>query len=149
MASIHGESGNNDGEARALAAGLYHNPDSPGLHVLNGRRLKAVGDISGAIKEVEKAIELRPEEADPYADLASLYFSQNQTDKGISLLEKALELESLHPLALSTMAFYNITQGNEERARYYMNKLELQPRLPVKDRQNLEAQFKKRFGSAP
>lgn len=82
--------GDSNGQARALAQGLYHNPDSPGLHLANGKRLKAMGDTNAAIREMEKAVDLRPEEADPIADLAALYISAGRTETGIQAMEQVL-----------------------------------------------------------
>ena len=141
--------GNVEAENRVLASGLFHNPDSPGLHLANGARLKRAGDYQAAIREVEKAIELRPEEANPYAELASLYIAQNQYARGIELLKKTLSIESLHPVALSTLAVFYIAGGQEEEARQVITKTRLQPRISREDQQDLLVRFRQAFGSDP
>lgn len=149
LAKLLESEGDTEGQIRTLAEGLFHNPDSPGLHLANGDRLKKIRDYSGAIKEIELAISLRPEEADPYVELASLYMLRSQIDKGVALLQRALELESLHPLALSTLIFYSISEGFEDDARSYFQKARQQPRLSEKEILNLETEFEKKFGSEP
>ncbi len=149
LAGIYQTLGDANGQARALAQGLFHNPDSPGLHLANGKRLKAIGDTFAAIREMEKAVDLRPEEADPIADLAALYISAGQTEKGIQTMEQVLAIESLHPVALSTMAFYNTSVNNEMVARSYIEKIRMQPRISPSQLENLENKFRTQFGSAP
>jgi len=149
LAKLLESTGDPEGQTRTLAEGLFHNPDSPGLHLANGDRLKKLRDYGGAIKEIELAISLRPEEADPYVELASLYMLQSEVERGVALLQRALELESLHPLALSTLTFYSISEGLEGDARSYFQKARQQPRLSEKEILNLEIEFEKKFGSKP
>lgn len=149
LAGIYESLGNANDQAKALAEGLFYNPDSPGLHLVNGRRLKVMGDTDAAIREMEKAVDLRPEEADPIADLAALYISVGQTEKGIDTMKRVLAIESLHPVALSTMAFYNISVANEAEARVYIDKIRMQPRIAPVQLENLIAKYRTQFGSAP
>ncbi len=149
LAQLKSKEGDIVAATQTIATGLYHNPDSPSLRLVNSERLNAIGDLSGSIKEAETAIELRPEEADSYASLAALYFSSEQTAIGVELMKKALERESLHPFALSTMAFYSISTGQEKDARQYIRKARLQPRLPVGDLKHLETSFRQKFGKMP
>ena len=108
-----------------------------------------MGDTDAAIREMEKAVYLRPEEADPIADLAALYISVGQTEKGIDTMKRVLAIESLHPVALSTMAFYNISVANEAEARVYIDKIRMQPRIAPVQLENLIAKYRTQFGSAP
>ena len=149
LAGIYTEVKNIEGENVTLATGLFHNPDSPGLHLSNGLRLKRAGQYPAAIREVEKAIELRPEEANPYVELATLYIIESRYSEGIRLLNQALAIESLHPLALSTIAIFHISEGNEAEARRALQKVELQPRISREDRVELVSKFTQKFGRAP
>lgn len=149
LAGIHTEAGNVEAENRVLATGLFHNPNSPGLHLSNGARLKRTGQYQAAIREVEKAIELRPEEANPYVELATLHIIESRYAVGIQLLNEALAIESLHPLALSTMAIFYISEGKEVEARQTIRKVEMQPRISAEDRVELVSKFTQRFGKAP
>lgn len=149
LADIYSTMGDSESEGVALATGLYHNPDSPGLHLANGARLKRAGNYQAAIREVEKAIQLRPEEASPYTELASLYIIESDYAKGIELLKKTLSIESLHPLALSTLVVFHISEGNEKEARESIAKAMLQPRISREDREDLISKFRQTFGANP
>lgn len=45
-------------------------------------------------------------------------------------MEQVLAIESLHPVAISTMAFYNISVGKEMAAQTYIQKIRMQTILP-------------------
>lgn len=149
LAQVYEKAGDNTSRSRAIAEGLFHNPDSPGLHIANAKQLKESGDIPGAMRELQTAIELRPEEADPYVQLAALHIAQGHNARGLDLMREALVLESLHPVALSTLAFHAISEGNEEAARAHLSRARLQPRIAPDQLGNLESRFRQRFGSDP
>ncbi|MDB2499456.1 MAG: hypothetical protein P8L44_19515 [Opitutales bacterium] len=115
----------------------------------NGARLKRAGNYQAAIRAVEKSIQLRPEEASSYTELASLYIIEGNYAKGIELLKKTLSIESLHPLALSTIVVFHISEGNEKEARESIAKAMLQPRISREDREGLVSKFSQKFGSNP
>ena len=73
--------GQTEGAERALAAGLAHCPKSPALHLERGRRLAAAGRRDEAITHFERTVELRPEEAEPYVELAKLYFQREELQR--------------------------------------------------------------------
>ena len=89
---------------RVLATGLARCPDSPGLHLMNARRLKQAGDVDGAIREYQVSIALRPNEADASIELASLLFDLNRIEEGVARLQEALAAEPENPIALSTVS---------------------------------------------
>ncbi|MCB1122465.1 MAG: tetratricopeptide repeat protein [Verrucomicrobiae bacterium] len=149
LAQLYERAGDQDSQARAIAEGLFHNPDSPGLHISNAKRLKESGDIQASMGELETAIKLRPEEADPYVQLAALHIAQGENEQGLDLMRKALTLESLHPVALSTLIFHAISVGNEQEAKDYLTQARLQPRIAPDQLRNLEARFRQRFGANP
>ena len=65
------------------------------------------------------------------------------------MLKQALELESLHPLALATRAFFCILEGFKSDAREYIAEAHMQPLLFENELLNLEEKFKTKFGKEP
>lgn len=149
LSSLLTRFGDAKGANRVLAEGLAHCPASPGLHLMNARRLKSAGDNSGAIEEFETSIRLRPNEADAYIELATLFFDSNRVPDGVAQLEKALVAEPDHPTVLSTMAYNAIISGNEPEARKWMERAAGQPRVGSDRLRALRAAYRDRFGRDP
>jgi Flp pilus assembly protein TadD len=149
LAKLYEIEGNQPELDRALVAGLFHNPNSPVLHLASAERLKKLGELNGAINELETTIRIRPEDAEPYVQLAICCIAQSENEKGVVLLKQALELESLHPLALATRAFFCILEGFESDAREYIAEAHMQPLLFENELLNLEEKFKTKFGKEP
>ena len=138
--------GDQSGVEHTLETALLHCPGSPGLHLERARALAAANRLNEAIREFQETIRLRPEEADPYVALASIYFSQDRVEEGIKELRNALKVEPDNPLALSTMAFAAIGTGNETEARKLLERIKLQPRTPAGALQALTTAFYNQFG---
>ena len=146
---VHLELGDDAAAARVLAAGLAHCPQSPGLHLNQARRLVAADDWDRAAAEYEEVIRLRPNEAGPFVELASLYFKHDRMGEGVALLHRALAGEPDFPPALAVLAFYSITTGDEAVAREWMLRARRQVRLPRAQLQTLIAQYRQQFGHEP
>lgn len=134
---------------RRVAQGLEHRPNSAGLHHLKANRLQEAGEIAQAEEEYREVIRLRPEEADPYVDLARLYFSSNRITDGRRELERAIAAEPQHPVALTTLAFHAIATGDENEATRWMQEVRNQPRIETAQRRALTQAFRQRFGKLP
>ncbi len=135
--------------ARVLAQGLAHCPDSPGLRLADARQLVAAGRYAAAIPEFEASIRLRPDEADAYVLLASDYFRLKEISRGVAELHRALEAEPENPTALSTLALYSISVGDEAAARKLMHQVRRQIRVGSTMLNRLNQAFERRFGIAP
>ena len=61
-------------------------------HKALGNLYSRQGKIDKAISELEKAIELRPHEAEPYLDLGEIYSKKGEREKAVFYLEKYLYL---------------------------------------------------------
>jgi tetratricopeptide (TPR) repeat protein len=134
---------------RVLAGGLARCPRSPGLRLEYGRQLSAAGQFAEAIPELEESIQLRPEEADAYVELAKVYFQLNRVDEGVAELHRALQVEPEHPTALTTLALYSISTGDETAARAWLRRVQLQVRTQPETVDALLRAFTQRFGKAP
>jgi len=64
------------------------NPADPDGHYNLGVCLVNLGNGEEALAQFQKAVELKPDYAEAYFQLGSLYISQNKTQEAISSLEK-------------------------------------------------------------
>ena len=80
---------NHASELYAQAIGL--NPDHPYAHFGLGLALEKAGDIPNAIEAYAKNLEITPDYPTPAYNIAALYAAQNDPEKALSWLEKALK----------------------------------------------------------
>ena len=144
-----GAIGDMDAAARAITAGLAHCPDSPSLHLEQARRMKAVDRREEAIAEYREAYRLRPSEATPLIEVASLYFAANRANEGVAALQEALAKEPEHPLALTTLMIYSISIGDQSGALAWWERVRRQSRTPPQMVETVRRAFAQRFGRNP
>ena len=84
-----------------------------------------------------------------YTSLAGLHVLENRYDEAVILLKQLLEFEPLHPLALTTLAPYYISEGQELEAREIMRKIGIQAKVSKSDSDKLLKQFQKKFKKTP
>jgi tetratricopeptide (TPR) repeat protein len=70
--------------------GFDKHPDDVGLLTVRAAGRIQIKDVSGALADAERAVQLAPTNEDAVAVLAGIYKSQNQTDKARELLEGAI-----------------------------------------------------------
>jgi len=146
---LHSTAGDAPAAERALASGLVHCPNSPGLRLEHGRRLAAAGRLGDAVDEYRASFQLRPEEAGPLIEIAKVLLRQERIDEGIAELRRALEVEPEYPTALTTLALFAISTGDEAAAEQWLRRVDLQVRISREDLARLRIQFNQRFGHAP
>jgi len=107
----------------ALRKAFEIDPDLPEAHALRGLFAWFDDDFAQAEAENRKAIELNPNLAESYENLALLESSMGALDESIRLMEKARELNPLSPLVpfLGQLYFY---RGREEEALALWAKIE-------------------------
>lgn len=118
MIGMHGFVPRKESDARAeeaLGKAFSINPDLPEAHAEKGLFAWFNDDFATAETEDRKAIELNPNLADAYENLALLKSSMGALKESIGLLEKARELDPLSPSIpfLGQLYFYS---GREEEA---------------------------------
>lgn len=139
-----------DGEAdRALRAGLAACPQSGALHYSLGHRLALAGRYDQAIPELQLAKKLRPSEANPYVDLAQVYFRLQRIEDGLAEMRGALVVQPGHPLALQVLTRDAIVRGDETAAHQGLQELRRQPRVTETDFNLILGEYQKRFGHGP
>lgn len=142
---LYRDSGQAEAAARAVDAGFRHNPQSPGMLLELGKQLRDQGQPAAAIDFFEQSIALRPNEAIGYIELALTWFREGRMDAGARQMEAALKAEPMHPMALSTLAFYAIENRDREMADHYLRQCRQQPRIASERLQQLEDRFRQQF----
>lgn len=95
---------------------LRQHPDNPGAHNNVGLALKAAGDLQGAVRHFETAIELNPGYARGYNSLGNALQASARTGGGMAQMERAAELHLWAVQLLPTMASAYNSLGNAQRA---------------------------------
>jgi tetratricopeptide (TPR) repeat protein len=70
------------------------------------------GDLAQAREALEKAVSLRQDDANAFADLGNVYLRQDRVDDAQNVLQRALALNPALPLANNMMGLANLRQGN-------------------------------------
>ena len=68
-------------------------PETPNTYLMRGMQRAATGDLSGAIEDFTKAIELEPENASLYVSRAIAYDMNSDYQLAIQDYERAIELK--------------------------------------------------------
>jgi Tfp pilus assembly protein PilF len=146
LSALHERQGDQVAADRTLAAGLRNCPQSPGLHLMRARRLKATGRIDEAINEYNLSIRYRPNEPDAYIELGNALISAGREAEGIQQMRLALETDPAHPVLLMVLALNAISRGDEAEARIWMARVADQPRVPREHAARLNQSFREKFG---
>ncbi|MEZ5276572.1 MAG: tetratricopeptide repeat protein [Opitutaceae bacterium] len=143
------KAGQNAAADLTLTRGLQHCPDSPGLHLANGRRLVELGRKDEAIGELQESIRLRPQEANAYFDLARIHFEREEVEAGMELIRAALVAEPDFPVGLVLMVNYSINNGDEAAARDWLARARHQSRITPEELEGMRSAYATRFGRQP
>ena len=141
--------GDHEGAQRILLQGLASAPESPGLNQMRARELKRLGRLEEAVPLFQKAIRLRPTDADAYIDLALTYFAQQRENEALEQLRRALVAEPSHPVALTSLAFAAIQRRDEQQAAQWLGQAQNQPRIQAKELARLVSLFRQMIGRDP
>ncbi len=149
LTALLAQQGRTTAADRALADGLKHCPQSPGLHLMLARNHQHANRLGEAIVEFQTSIQLRPNEADTCIELANLYLAMGREAGAIAEMARALQAEPGNPIALGSLAFNAITTGTEEEAKRWLARVRNQPRVESNQVSRLLAAYQKRFGRSP
>jgi tetratricopeptide (TPR) repeat protein len=146
LSALQKQLGDDAGAARTLVAGLRHCPDSPGLRLMWGSTLRRQGRAEEAVRELERSIELRPDEAAAYVELGHVYVGIGEEARGLALLSRALEVEPGNPAAITFLTFHAISVSDQTEADRGMENVARQPRIGTETRGYLEQAYQQTFG---
>jgi len=147
LALAYRSAGNERMAQQVVAEGLEKNPDSPALLIEMANGFIEEERYQRAIGLLRKAIRLRPNEAGGYIGLSRAYFNRGDISPGVDAMREALAAEPGHPLALTTLTMHEIRVGNGAKAKEYLSRLQMQPKVDPQDRTKLELEFRERFGT--
>ncbi|MDQ8201823.1 tetratricopeptide repeat protein [Pelagicoccus sp. SDUM812003] len=134
---------------RLLEEGLRKCPDSPTLHSLNGKRLKAMGRLDEALEAFKTVAALRPAEILGLIECSLIYFQQGKNELAVQTLQEALEIVPEDPMVLSTLAIHWINAGDESKAHDFALRCRDQPRLPKPHLMQVKRSYQDAFGQSP
>ncbi len=134
--------------ARVLTAGLKACPDSPGLHLMNARRQRAVGEHGPALTSYRKSISLRPNEPDAHLELGFALIDFGRRELGMQSIRDALANDPANPTALGVLAFNAIDLGNRPDADTLLTRIATQPVIERRQIESLHAAYLQKFGTA-
>ncbi|MGK0238984.1 MAG: tetratricopeptide (TPR) repeat protein [Candidatus Pelagisphaera sp.] len=146
---IHKKTGNAILAQRTLEQGFQNCPDSPALLIEMADYMRREGRFSDAVNLLQKSINLRPNEAQAYLNLARLYLQSNQVALGVAAMEDALKVEPAHPMALTTLAINAIDTKNQTQADSLLNRIYDQPRIDAQTIAKITERYQTQFGKAP
>lgn len=90
----------------------------------------AKGDLGEAAQALERAVALRPNDGNAFADLGSVYLRQGRVDEAQKILERALALDPTMPRANNMMGLVALRKGATESAEAHLREaIRLQPDL--------------------
>jgi arylsulfatase A-like enzyme/Tfp pilus assembly protein PilF len=90
--------------------------DPAGLHDLKAEARLGAGDLEGAAREYQKAVELSPQSAPTHFNLAKVLGQIGREEQMLTHLEKAIELDPGSAVAHLYLANASLERGDLERA---------------------------------
>lgn len=94
MAQLEREKGAMDDAAGHLRDAIKSEPANQDAHLELGRLLYERNDVSGAIAETEKVLELNPKQVDALYNLGAIYANLGNTDRARSYWQKAVAVDA-------------------------------------------------------
>jgi tetratricopeptide (TPR) repeat protein len=134
---------------RTLGEALAACPNSPALHLENGRRFRAKGDYPAALREFAESSRLRPHEADAFIESAHIHFRLNHPAEAIEQLRHALVAVPGHPVATYFLAQHAIETGDAATALRLIEQAQQQPKFRPDELAALRSAYRERFGQSP
>jgi tetratricopeptide (TPR) repeat protein len=113
--------------------GLWSFTESPTIGVLMNRAYKALGDDRNelALKMLDAVVELAPAYAEGWSRRAYVHYRQNDFDRAVGDLRRALALEPNHFKALDGLARILSESGQKKSAlKVYEQLLRIHPYMP-------------------
>jgi tetratricopeptide (TPR) repeat protein len=130
LTSIYKESGMKD--ELAEVSKKYHKAlvqSSGKEHFEKGLKYYVSGELTKAIDEFMKSIELNPSNPMPYADIGFVYFDMGDLDKAIEYHNKALDIDPGTAISHYGLALiYKMRKENEKAAKHFEAYLKIEPR---------------------
>jgi tetratricopeptide (TPR) repeat protein len=96
------------------------NPRIPGIYVELGLTLSGRGDLHGAIRAYERALQLEPESASTHNNLGHAYYRLDLPERALKHYEAALRIKPRYALARTNAAMALARLGRDGEAEQYL-----------------------------
>jgi len=107
---------------------IKQNNQDPKAYYQRGKAYFKIKDYNAAISDLNKAMQLAPDDAHLTSERGLIYFMAKKEDKAISDFDKAVELEPENPFRYASRAFIKDRLNDLEGAKAdYQKALELDP----------------------
>ncbi|TIQ16369.1 MAG: tetratricopeptide repeat protein [Mesorhizobium sp.] len=103
-----------------FARAIGQAPQNPYFHLSLGEAYLKVGDSLLAIKHLQRACELKPDLVEALCGLGRAYVSSDKAAMALPLYEKALKINSIHPMVRTGLANALTSLGRMDDARAYL-----------------------------
>jgi tetratricopeptide (TPR) repeat protein len=132
------------GAVQALEQGLKACGENAAMRHQMAQAYDRAGDWDKAAAQLERVIEMEPDNAEALNFLGYTLADRNQDlDKALDLLKRAVSLEPDNPYYLDSLGWAWHRKGDAERARYYLGRaLKRMQGRPAKDRAEVEAHLR-------
>jgi len=130
LARAYAKTSNHDADIRWCEEALRRDANFvPALKEL-AAAATTMGRLPQAAKALEKAVALRPNDGNAFADLGNVYLRQDRVDDAQMALRRALALDPTMPLANNLMGLASLRKGTVEIAEAHLREaIRLQPDL--------------------
>jgi Tfp pilus assembly protein PilF len=91
---------------------LKQNPKDIEAHLLYANALVGLRDLEGGVREIEEAVQLDPQHAATYTNLALLKLAQGQRQAAQEAFKKAVDLDPKSIRARLALANFDLATGN-------------------------------------
>ena len=105
----------------AAVAGLASQPDDVELLRVAGRAGVELGEAD-AVEQLQRVVELRPEDATGWQDLGDALATEGRTEEAAEAFAKAVELNPDDEMALTQLGHTSFATGKDEDAVSYLNR---------------------------
>jgi len=106
---------------------LYRQEPSPGNLIALATQRQSVGDIKGAIEQLQHWLQAYPKDITVREKLAEFYGGNNQIGGVIHQYRKILEVDPNHVIALNNLSWYLLNEDPKQALAYAEKALELFP----------------------
>jgi putative PEP-CTERM system TPR-repeat lipoprotein len=114
---------------------LRNNPRDIDAQLLMANAMVGLRDLEGGVREIEEAIQIDPEHAATYTNLALLKLAQGKSDAAREAFEKAVALDPKSTKARLALTYFFLATGNAAMAEQQLDTaLEMDPRDPLANR---------------